>query len=243
MNGGLFHSVTAWGVTPGQRRRSRVELWDKIGGFTTGLMHPELPGRLMYVCSTSRETDQAVFEQAFGQPIRHFLDKLEGRGGFDTERLRAFMEPDPGLYLALDLQRTKEEALTDASRVISLPEDTGAGGSGKVIHGIAFKLRIPFPRAVLQDVSMNGNRLSESENDGYITWKDGSWTIVQVNVPPGADNELAVVTVAYDPVDIRLEGVFDPVICSDAERLPLGPSVGQIRPLKGNIAAKENVGI
>jgi hypothetical protein len=67
--------------------------------------------------------------------------------------------------------------------------------------------------------------------------------MVQVNVPPGADNELAVVTVAYDPVDIRLEGVFDPGLGSDAERVPLGASVGQIRPLQGAGAAKENGGL
>jgi hypothetical protein len=123
----------------------------------------------------------------------------------------------------------------------TLPEK--AGGTGKVRHGLAFKLRIPYPRAVLQDVSRNGNRLFESETDGYISWKDGSWTIVQVNVPPGADHELTVVTVAYDPVDIRLEGVFDPVIRSDADRVPLGPSVGQIRPLQGNDNAKESGGL
>ncbi|MBO9611019.1 MAG: hypothetical protein J7639_34040 [Paenibacillaceae bacterium] len=234
MNGGLFHSVTAYGATPGQRRRSRVELWDKIGGFTTGLMHPELPGRLMYVCSTSREMDRAVFERAFGQPIQDFIGRLDGRAGFDTQRLRAFMEPDPGLYLALDLQREKNESLTDASRVIPLPSgnEPDPNKDGAIRHGIAFKLRIPYQRAVLQDVSLNGNQLSESETDGFLTWQDGCWTIVQVNVPPGADSELSVVTVAYDPVDVRLEGVFDPANPPDSERLPIGGPVGPIRPLR-----------
>lgn len=190
VNGGLLHSVTAWGRTAGERRRSRVELWNKIQHFTIGLMHPEMPGRLMYVCAMSSSAKKRVVTPA-GVPkkIADFIGEMEGAEGVDIDRLRQFANPDPGYYLATQASHSSED---------SYPE-----------NGLGIKVRIPYPRADLEDVSLNGNRLSISEYDGYVVWRDGNWTVLQINVPPGARLELAIVTVKYVSGDARKQGVFD----------------------------------
>ena len=48
-----FHLITAYGQTAAQRRKSRVELWNKIQYFSHGMDNPQQLGKVTYVCCTS----------------------------------------------------------------------------------------------------------------------------------------------------------------------------------------------
>jgi hypothetical protein len=185
VNGGLLYAVAAWGRTAEERRRSRVELWDTIRHYATGLMHPEMPGKLMYVCAMTAEGRKL----SAGGKLNDFIDRLQGQDGFDAERLRQFAAPDPGFNLAMHVPPSNE----------GMPPE----------HGLAIKIRIPYREAELLDVSLNGNPLHQSDYDGYIAWKDGNWTMLLVPIPPRSSLDLAVVTVSYNPRMIRRQGVFD----------------------------------
>lgn len=185
VNGGLLHSITAWGRTAVERRRSRVELWNHIQHITTGLMHPEMPGRLMYVCALTASAK----EIAAPRKICDFIAALAGKEGFDIARLKQFADPDPGFNLAVNRAAAEAE---------SLPQ-----------YGLSIKIRIPYRRIVLEEISLNGNRLSLSEYDGYMAWREGNWTLLQVNIPPEVRLDLAVVTVKYSPGETRRQGVFE----------------------------------
>ena len=48
-----LHFVTAYGQTASERRRSRVELWNKQGQIVTGMNNPQTEGLVLFVCATT----------------------------------------------------------------------------------------------------------------------------------------------------------------------------------------------
>ena len=51
--GNTHARITAYGRTAAQRRRSRVELWNRFGEFTFGSVDPTVEGKAMCVLATS----------------------------------------------------------------------------------------------------------------------------------------------------------------------------------------------
>jgi hypothetical protein len=68
-------------------------------------------------------------------------------------------------------------------------------------HGLALRLRLPFPQASALQVWMNGERLTTSATSGYSSWIARGFRHVQINIPPEITRreELFVVTCQFLP--------------------------------------------
>ena len=56
------HYVTAWGRTAAERRRSRVELWEKQERFLQGILYPQTEGRDSYLVAVDKEASRVLDE-------------------------------------------------------------------------------------------------------------------------------------------------------------------------------------
>lgn len=178
--------VTAYGQTAGERRRSRVELWQGQGSFVDGILYPEYAGRANYVCAVTPRGARAM-----NADRRQFVANLRELPGVQADAVGKFVLMGPEIRLSGEHERT----------VKNLPLE----------HGIGFRLRIPYRAPKLLDVSVNGHSLIESSLDGYQAWYADGYTQVQVNIPPEKTRkaDIFVVTCAYDPQEQRTYG-FEP---------------------------------
>ncbi len=83
------------------------------------------------------------------------------------------------------------------------------GDATPIQHGLAFRLRIPFPKLQKLDVWMNGKQLQKSETDGYLTWVGRGFLNLQINIPPetAKSQDFFVITCEYDPGEKRNSGL------------------------------------
>lgn len=190
----ILGQVAAWGETAGERRRSRVELWGKLGQITHGLVNPQREGVVVHVCATSR----AAANEWFGdRTVAGFLERVERHPTIAAEPLRRLLAEHP----------------TGAGQWGEVPQLHLVGGEGEgpeapLEHGIALRLRIPYRGARLLDLRLNGAPLRPSGTDGFDTWSARGYRFVQVNIPPhrSRTDDLLVLTCRYDPGERRLEG-------------------------------------
>jgi Zinc carboxypeptidase len=183
------HFVSAYGTTAEARRRSRVELWQRQGGFGQGMLYPQIDGRDTYICATTPEACALLDADP-----KTFLDNCAGLPGFDVEAVRAFVEAGPEVKL-----------------VVSVPKPKEGEAPALIANGLALRLRIPYRSPELVDLRLNGRLLEESAIDGYQSWFGNGFTQVQVNVPPdkASASGLWVVTCAYTP-EVRREYGWTP---------------------------------
>lgn len=180
--------IAAYGTDAAARRRSRIELWNKQAQITHGENRPHAAGRLLYVCATSPEAR-----------ARHFVDtSLDAFAArMNSPRVREIVEGFP-----------KGPGQWGPTGNVML--DGGSGTAAEPIeHGLALRLRIPFPKARALDVWMNDRPLERSETGGYATWVARGFTYVQVNIPPERSRreDFFVVTLRYDPGETRTHGL------------------------------------
>ncbi|MDE2928629.1 MAG: M14 family zinc carboxypeptidase [Acidobacteriota bacterium] len=184
------HYVTAWGRTAAERRRSRVELWEKQERFLQGILYPQTAGRDSYLVAVDRDASRVLDSDP-----EVFLSNLRGRPGIDAQSVETFVRAGPEVLVVLDRGNQSD-----------------APGSSRILHGIGFRFRIPYRRPQLVDVRLNGHALTESPDDGYQSWFGNGFTQVQVNVPPekARDLRIFVLTVAYRPDVTRSYGWTPP---------------------------------
>lgn len=183
-----LHNVVAYGPTAAQRRRSRVELWSKQRQIWIGFANPQTEGLVVCVCATS---PQAVGKWLKDTSLTGFLQKLREN-------------PDAGIPA---VQRVLEKHPTGSGQWGDRAHLYFEGGgarpeeSSPIEHGLSLRLRIPDPKARLQDLRLNGHPLASSETDGYLRWVAQGFTYVQVNVPPQTSRtqDLYVITCEYSP--------------------------------------------
>ncbi|MBN1346007.1 MAG: hypothetical protein JXQ73_25190 [Phycisphaerae bacterium] len=176
------HFVAAWGQTADERRRSRVELWNRQGAFTMAMLYPQTDGRDTFVCAVGREADKRL------DPDKaKFVAGLRDREGFRAEAIRAFVDDGPELKFYVARGRAD-----------------GAQRDRPITNGMALRLRLPYRSPELLDLRLNGHLLAESRTDGFHKWFADGYTQVQINIPPDKTREggLFVVTCAYKP-DVR----------------------------------------
>lgn len=175
--------VTAYGSTATERRRSRVELWNRQPGFADGMMYPEYAGRATYVCAV---TPKGI--AALDNDPNRFLANLRGVPGVDADAIERFVRLGPEYKFTSDPREVK----------------TGA----PIQHGIGFRFRLPYQAPEILDVAVNGHSLVESATDGYQAWLADGYTQVQIHVPPEKTRQmdLFVVTCAYDGREQRRYG-------------------------------------
>ena len=183
------HFVTSWGGTARERRRSRVELWEKQAGFSQAMFYPQTDGRDTYIV--------AVDEEAVGildtEP-KSFLANLARLPYVNQKAVESFVEMGPEVLL-------------------SISKAKGRGGSGGLAqNGVGFRLRLPYRKPELLDVRLNGHLLEKSMLDGYQSWYANGFTQVQVHVPPDKARKtgLFLVTVGYVPDEKREYGWTPP---------------------------------
>lgn len=190
----ILGQVAAWGDTAGRRRRSRVELWSKLGQITHGLVNPQREGVAVHVCATSR----AAAEQWLGDgKLSSFLERLERHPTIEAEPLRRLLAEHP-----------TGAGQWGPSPHLHLVGGEGDGPEAPIEHGIAVRLRIPHRAARILDLRLNGTPLAPSATDGFDTWSARGYRFVQVNVPPARSRreDLLVITCRHDPGERRLEG-------------------------------------
>lgn len=193
----IGHYVTAWGRTAGERRRSRVELWQKQGRFTQAVLYPQTDGRDTYFVATSPAAAETLVKDR-----DQFLLAASSRADTDGAALSHIVRSGPEIMLAVDAARSKAES----------PEP--------IQHGIGFRLRLPYSKPTIQAVRLNGHLLQSSDTDGWRSWLANGFTQVQINVPPdkAAKQDLYLITCEYKPSEVRRIGWTPPAEVLDALR-------------------------
>ncbi len=72
-------------------------------------------------------------------------------------------------------------------------------------HGLSLRLRIPYLKARIVDLKLNGKPLSHSATDGWLQFNARGYTYIQINIPPDKSKheDLFVVTCQYHPGEQR----------------------------------------
>ena len=182
-----YNMVTAWGSTAADRRRSRIELWNKQAQIVHGENRPQVAGRLIYVCATSPTAKDRWLADT---SLRAFARTT------NSGRIRRMIEgfPDgPGQW------GPTSSLMLDGS---------GALPASPIGHGLALRLRLPFAKARNIDLWLNDKPLQPSETDGYLHWVDRGFTYLQINIPPerSRHEDFFVATLCYDPGETRTHG-------------------------------------
>ncbi|HIG28956.1 MAG TPA: hypothetical protein EYQ50_14635 [Verrucomicrobiales bacterium] len=197
--GNTHATLVAYGQDAESRRRSRLELWNRMDEFTFGTLDPAMEGRASAFLSTSARAHQDYLS---GLMMDEALERLKKYPGLNYESIEAFFRdwpagqngPTPQLYLT--------RRATQAPPVTGDPIDVK---SNPIKHGASIKLRLPYQRATIESLELNGRPIPRSETSGYVTWVARGCTYIQVNLSPEqlAKDDLFIVTCAYDPGETR----------------------------------------
>ncbi len=184
------HFITAYGHAAAQRRRSRVELWQRQQYFQQAMLYPQTDGRESYVLATTAQAAALLHSDK-----RRFLENLRGLPGVDVGAIGTFFDVGP-------------EAKLYVERGPSAPE----GENHAIEHGLGIRLRLPYRNPRIVDCRLNGRPLAETPEGGYRRWVANGFTQVQIDIPPEVtrSTSLFVVTCAYVPEVKRSYGWTPP---------------------------------
>jgi hypothetical protein len=171
------HWVMAAGRNAAERRRSRVELWQRQGAFTMGVLYPQTDCRVGLVLALT-----AKGAKLLDADPKKFAANLGSLPGCDAAAVRAFLDAGPETKIYFEPpDRAPEDRPLDAP--------------------LAFRLRIPYRHPKLLDLRLNGQPLTASASDGCERWQGDGYTQVQINIPAekARQSDLLVVTCAYKP--------------------------------------------
>ncbi len=184
-----FELLTAYGATASARRKSRVELWNKQRQIRLGMVNPEIEGTK--VCMLITEADRAE-EWLADTSLETVIEKIRQQPGIDADAILPLFDQYPRYPGQWGPQ----------ARLAMIGGESPAAVSSPIEHGLACRLRIPYPRARLEGVRVNGREIQPSETDGYVTWAARGYTYVQINFPPETlrRRHVFIVTCKYDPM-------------------------------------------
>lgn len=181
-------SVAAYGRTAAERRRSRVELWQKLPHLYYGTAAPT-PARdtlMGYVSTRGAEANPLTNHR-----VDKVIDGLEGNPQFDIAGLRSAAARFPyGAFGGPRPERKVEE---------------GAIAEGPIEHGIVLRLLVPYGDAKITEVRLDGHLIQESETEGYHLTR-GPGVIVEFAIPPGKVRDFHIVSCNYDTPTLRRPG-------------------------------------
>jgi len=181
-------SVAAYGRDASERRRSRVELWQKLPQLYYGTAAPTpARGTLMGYISTRGSNSN----DATNRKINKVIDRLEGNPQFDVVGLRSAAALFP--YGAFGGPRPERKLLG------------GAIDEGPIEHGLVLRLLVPYGDATITEVRLDGHLLAESKREGYHLTR-GPGVIVEVAIQPGKVRDLHIVSCNYDTPTVRRPG-------------------------------------
>lgn len=169
--------LMATGRNAAERRRSRVELWQRQGAFTMGLLYPQTDSRIGLALALT-----AKGAKLLDADPKKFTANLATLPGCDAAAVRTFLNAGPETKIYFEPPDCAPE-----DRPLDVP--------------LALRLRIPYPNPRLCDFRLNGQPLPSSATDGYEQWHGDGYTQLQINVPAEKTrrSDLLVVTCAYKP--------------------------------------------
>jgi len=202
--GNTHARLTAYGQTAAERRRSRVELWNRLGEFTFGTLDPAVRGEMMCVLSTSPAADKTYLPDPV---LKTFIQRVQEHPGMNGEVIAKFAagwpagQNHPQPWLAL--QRRHAEPRIERQNSDNSAETSD--GSNRIQHGACLRLRLPYQKAQITDLRLNGHPVLPSETDGFVTWVARGCTFIQISLSPErlSKEDLFVVTCEYDPRETR----------------------------------------
>jgi hypothetical protein len=188
--------VVAYGQTAAERRRSRVELWNKQRQIAHGFNNPYVVGRLIYVCATSPAAKARWLPDV---TLKGFAARMKEHPKMHAQRIQEIVQGFPEI----------PGQWGPSSMFIMQGGDATPEQSSPIEYGLSMRLRIPFPQTRNIDLWMNGERVPVSEHDGYISWVGRGFANIQINVPPekSRTEDLYVVTCRWDPGEERTVGL------------------------------------
>ncbi|MFZ2641942.1 MAG: M14 family zinc carboxypeptidase [Verrucomicrobiia bacterium] len=181
--------VMASGQNAAERRRSRVELWQRQGTFTMGVLYPQTDCRIGVALALTAKGAKLLE----GDP-KKFVANLVTLPNCNAAAIRTFLEAGPETKIYFEpADRAPENRALDAA--------------------LAIRLRIPYRNPKLCDLRLNGQLLPASASDGFQRWYGDGYTQVQINIPleKARQSDLLVVTCAYAP-DVRREYGWRPPV-------------------------------
>ncbi|MFA5193020.1 MAG: hypothetical protein WC740_20110, partial [Verrucomicrobiia bacterium] len=181
--------VMASGQNAAERRRSRVELWQRQGTFTMGVLYPQTDCRIGMALALTAKGAKLLE----GDP-KKFVANLATLPNCNAAAIRVFLEAGPETKIYFEpADRAPENRALDAA--------------------LAIRLRIPYRNLKLCDLRLNGQLLPASASDGFQRWYGDGYTQVQINIPleKARQSDLLIVTCAYAP-DVRREYGWRPPV-------------------------------
>lgn len=196
--------LAAYGQTASARRRSRVELWNKLGQLTLGILDPVVEGRLMCACATS---PAAARKWLAGRSLAATVEGLAANPRVDAAALTRFTagwpagQNAPQPYLALQ-SGSVDQGTSPMGKPGSVTTQTD---SSPIEHGLCLRLRLPYGKARILDLRLNGHKMNPSATDGFVQWAARGCTFIQINLSPSRlrADELLLATCEYDPQEKR----------------------------------------
>lgn len=197
--------IVAYGSTAAARRASRVELWNKLPQLTLGIVDPVVEGRATCVCATSPE---AARRWLSGRSLKEVAAGLNTHPRMNAGAIVQFAEGWPGgqnhpeAYLGL-----QSGSADQGTSPIGRPGAVGdpAPASAAIEHGLCLRLRLPYSRATITDLRLNGHPVAASATDGFVEWSARGCRFIQIQLPPERlrTDDLFLVTCVYDPGETR----------------------------------------
>lgn len=181
--------LMAAGRNTTERRHSRVELWQRQGTFTLGVLYPQTDCRVGLVLALT-----AKGAKLMDADPKKFAANLDSLPGCNAAAVRAFFDAGPETKIYFE---PPDRAPEDR------PLDTA----------LAIRLRIPYRKPKLCDLRVNGQLLATSARDGFERWHGDGYTQIQINVPAekARRSDLLVVTCGCKPDVQRQYGWRAPV--------------------------------
>jgi hypothetical protein len=178
-----YHMVVARGETAAERRASRIELWDRRESMAVGMVDPSVEGKAVFACAT---TPPAAREWMLEGPLENAVERFVRLPGADVAALRTFFAGWPGSQndpVACWSVRGPEPD------VPNVPAPT---------HGLALRLRLFSPCAIVVELRLNGCLLSLADRRLKV-WHGRGMTFVEVEIVPeeAAREELLLLTCNY----------------------------------------------
>jgi hypothetical protein len=188
--------IVAYGTDAEERRRSRVELWNRQRQIVHGTNRPSAVGRLVYACATS---PAAVEKWLKDRTLTGFAAHMRQHPAMHHDRIARLLTGFPDFEGQWGPTSNMSMAGTGVK-----PQEWKP-----IQHGLAVRLRLPFPKARSLEVWMNGERLAKSERSGMATWAARGFTYVQANISPerSRKEDFFVITCEYDPGEKRSTGL------------------------------------
>jgi len=191
----FFDLVVAYGQTAAERRASRVELWNAQQQIIFGENVPQKDGTACMVCATSTAAAERWLTD---KTLKGLAQMAQEHPGMNAEPICRFLDH----FTMTAGQWGAEPHIRLCHDAVENVENT------PIEHGLSLRLRIPYSKARLTDLRMNGRPIATSETDGYFTYTARGYTYVQVNIPPetSRQDDLFVITCEYDPGEKRTHG-------------------------------------